>query len=246
MDISISYSGAALAGILSFFSPCVLPLVPFYLCYLAGISMEEFRKERSVNNKLRKKLIFNTVFFSAGVILVFMLMGLAASSIGQLFRQFRPELNIIAAIILSVFALHFLGLLKFSFFYREFRLSSTIAPSKFIGSFLMGLAFGFGWTPCVGPALATVLFIAADKNSMFHGALLLFTYGFFMTIPFMIASFFTKPFLSLIQKNKKFMSYFEKSMGVFLLIFAFLIVSNNMSLISFWLIETFPGFSTLG
>ena len=110
----------------------------------------------------------------------------------------------------------------------------------------MGIAFGFGWTPCVGPALATVLFIAADKNSLFHGALLLFTYGLFMTIPFMLASFFTQPFLSLIQKNKKFMNYFEKSMGVFLLIFAFLILSNNMSLLSFWLIETFPGFSNLG
>ena len=110
----------------------------------------------------------------------------------------------------------------------------------------MGLAFGFGWTPCVGPALATVLFIAADKNSLLHGAFLLFTYGFFMTIPFILASFFTQPFLSVIKRNKKFMNYFEKSMGVFLLIFAFLIVSNNMSVISFWLLETFPSFTVIG
>ena len=246
MEIGISYGGAALAGILSFFSPCVLPLVPFYLCYLAGISMEEFRTEGVFSNKLRKKLTLNTVFFSAGIIFVFMMMGLAASSLGQLFRQYRPELNIIAGAILTIFALHFLGLLKFSFFYREFRVESKISPTKFIGSFLMGLAFGFGWTPCVGPALATVLFIAADKNSLLHGALLLLTYGFFMTIPFILASFFTQPFLSIIQKNKKFMYYFEKSMGVFLLVFAFLIVSNNMSVISFWLLETFPSFTVIG
>ena len=170
-----------------------------------------------------------------------MMMGLVASSLGQLFRQYRPELNVIAGAILTIFALHFLGLLKFSFFYREFRVESKISPTKFIGSFLMGLAFGFGWTPCVGPALATVLFIAADKNSLLHGALLLLTYGFFMTIPFILASFFyTTISINYTKKNKKFMYYFEKSMGVFLLVFAFLIVSNNMSVISFWLLETFP------
>ena len=117
------------AGLISFLSPCVLPLVPFYLCYLAGISMEELRTEGAINDKLRKKLTLNTLFFSAGIIFVFMMMGLAASSIGQLFRQYRPELNIFAGVILTIFALHFLGLLKFSIFYREFRVSSKISVS---------------------------------------------------------------------------------------------------------------------
>ena len=110
----------------------------------------------------------------------------------------------------------------------------------------MGLAFGFGWTPCVGPALAAVLFIAADKDSLLHGALLLVTYGIFMTFPFVLASLFSQPFLSLVQQNRSSIAYLEKSMGIFLLVFAALIASNNMSIISIWLMESFPIFSQIG
>ena len=110
----------------------------------------------------------------------------------------------------------------------------------------MGLAFGFGWTPCVGPALATVLFIAADKDSLLHGALLLLTYGLFMTIPFILASLFSQPFILMVQRNRALMGHLEKIMGVFLLIFAALIASNNVSIISIWLIESFPIFSQIG
>ncbi len=246
MDLSMSYGGAALAGLLSFFSPCVLPLVPFYLCYLAGISMEEFRSEGTVSRNTRKKLLLNTIFFSAGIVTIFMMMGLAASTVGQIFREFRSELSIVAAFILSVFALHFLGLIKFSILYREFRVTSSLTPSGFLGSYIMGLAFGFGWTPCIGPALATVLFIAANKDSLLLGASLLLTYGLFMTTPFILASLFSQPFILLVKRNRIFMGYLEKSMGGFLLIFAGLIASNNMSIISTWLIETFPGFSRIG
>tara|TARA_B100001996_G_scaffold366655_1_gene337571 strand:+ start:262 stop:1002 length:741 start_codon:yes stop_codon:yes gene_type:complete len=246
MDFSISYGGAALAGLLSFFSPCVLPLVPFYLCYLAGITMEEFRNEGAFSNTIRKKLLLNTVFFSLGIVTIFMMMGLAASTIGQIFREYRSELSILAAIILTIFAIHFLGLLKFSFLYREFRISSSLAPSRFLGSYVMGLVFGFGWTPCVGPALAAVLFIAADKDSLLQGALLLATYGIFMTFPFVLASLFSQPFLSLVQRNRSSLAYLEKSMGVFLLVFAALIASNNVSIISIWLMESFPIFAKIG
>lgn len=246
MDLSISYGGAALAGLLAFFSPCILPLVPFYLCYLAGMSIEEFKSEGTLSSKLRRKLTLNAVFFSLGIVTIFMMMGLAASTIGQIFREFQSELSIVAAIILSFFALHFLGVLKFSMLYREFRVTTSLAPSKLLGSYVMGLAFGFGWTPCIGPALATVLFIAADQESIFQGGLLLLTYGLFMTIPFILASLFSQPFILLVQKNRHLMGHFEKSMGVFLLIFAGLIASNNMSIMSIWLIETFPIFSSIG
>jgi len=246
MDFSISYGGAAFAGLLSFFSPCILPLVPFYLCYLAGISMEEFKSSGTISRSLRRKLTLNTIFFSLGIVTIFMMMGLAASTIGQIFREFRSELSILAAIILSLFALHFLGVFKFSLLYREFRITTSLAPSKFLGSYTMGLAFGFGWTPCVGPALAAVLLIAADKENLIQGGLLLLTYGIFMTTPFILASVFSQPFIVLIQKNRSIMRYFEKSMGFFLLLFAGLIASNNMSIISIWLIETFPFFSKIG
>ena len=246
MDLSMSYGGAAFAGLLSFFSPCVLPLVPFYLCYLAGITMEEFRAEGTLSSAIKKKLLLNTIFFSLGIVTVFMMMGLAATTIGQIFREFRLELNILAAVILSIFALHFLGVFKFSMLYREFRVTSSLAPSKFLGSYAMGLAFGFGWTPCVGPALAAVLFIAADKDSLLHGALLLLTYGLFMTIPFILASLFSQPFILMVQRNRALMGHLEKIMGVFLLIFAALIASNNVSIISIWLIESFPIFSQIG
>ena len=246
MDLSIGYGSAALAGLLSFFSPCVLPLVPFYLCYLAGISMEEFRAEGNFSNSIRNKLFLNTIFFSLGIVTIFMMMGLAASTIGQIFRDFRFELSLVAALILGLFGLHFLDFFKLSILYREFRVTSSLAPSRGFGSYVMGLAFGFGWTPCVGPALATVLFIAADKNSLLHGALLLLTYGLFMTAPFMLASFFSKPFIAIVQRNRGFMGYLEKAMGGFLLIFAVLIASNNVSIISIWLIETFPILSKIG
>ena len=246
MDLSISFGGAAIAGLLSFFSPCVLPLVPFYLCYLAGITMEEFKADGRFSTQIKRKLVLNTIFFSLGIVTIFLLMGLAASSIGQLFRDFKTELSWLAAAILSIFALHFLGLFKLSFFQSEFRISTSLTPSKFLGSYIMGLAFGFGWTPCVGPALATVLFIAADTESMMQGGLLLITYGLFMTSPFVVASFFSQAFVAIIQRNRRFMQYFEKSMGVFLLLFAALIASNNMSVISIWLIETFPNLATIG
>ena len=218
MDIGISYGGAALAGILSFFSPCVLPLVPFYLCYLAGISMEEFRTEGVFSNKLRKKLTLNTVFFSAGIIFVFMMMGLAASSLGQLFRQYRPELNVIAGAILTIFALHFLGLLKFSFFYREFRVESKISPTKFIGSFLMGLAFGFGWTPCIGPILGSILALASTEDNINRGILLLFFYSMGLAIPFILSGYLLQKFLVVSKNIKKKMSIIVKTGGILLLV----------------------------
>ncbi len=247
MEFDISYWGAAVAGILSFFSPCVLPIVPFYLCYMAGLSIQELNEEQEISAGAKRRLIFSSVFFSAGVVTIFVLFGMIATSLGQAFRAYQDQLSWVAATVLIVFGFHFLGIFKISFLYREARIdSSGIKPASYAGSYLIGLAFGFGWTPCVGPALAAILYMASQSGSLQHGAGLLFVYGVFMTMPFILAAVFSGPFLRFVQRNRKYMGHMEKIMGGFLILFAVLIVTGSISYIAEFMIETFPAVLSFG
>src|SRR6056297_940943 len=244
--LDISYAGAALAGLLSFFTPCILPMVPFYLCYMAGLSMNELRGDGDIAPGAQKRLVISSVFFALGVTTIFVLLGMGATALGQAFAQWRQPLSYVAAGILLLFGLHFLGVIRIPLLYREARVESTAEPTTIIGAYVMGLAFGFGWTPCVGPALAAILMVASGMGSVAEGALLLMVYGLAMTAPFIVAALFARPFLSWIQSKRKYMGYVEKVMGGMLILFAVLIATDAVNLIADAMIRWFPSFQSIG
>lgn len=244
--LEISVIGAAFAGLLSFFTPCILPMVPFYLCYMAGLSMTELHGNSEFPPGTQQRLLIAAVFFALGVTTIFVLLGMGATAVGGLFGQWKRELSYLAAATLTLFGLHFLGILRIPLLYREARLESHAAPSTIGGAYLMGLAFGFGWTPCVGPTLASILMIAGGMGSIWQGGALLFVYGVGMTLPFIVAALFARPFLGWVQRNRKYLSYTEKAMGGMLIVFAALIATNSVNVIANWMIQAFPGFTELG
>jgi cytochrome c-type biogenesis protein len=244
--LDISYAGAALAGLLSFFTPCILPMVPFYLCYMAGISMSELRDDGAIAPGAQKRLVISAVFFALGVSTIFVLLGMGATALGQTFAQWRQPLSYVAAAILFLFGLHFLGVLRIGLLYREARLESKAEPTTVIGAYVMGLAFGFGWTPCVGPALAAILMVASGMGDIWQGGSLLLVYGLAMTAPFVVAALVAKPFLGWMQRNRRYLGHVEKIMGVMLIVFAILIATNAVNLIADAMIRWFPGFMSLG
>lgn len=244
MLFDISYGGAALAGILSFLSPCVLPLVPFYFCYMAGISMSELRDD-GIAPGAQRRLVISAIFFAMGVTTIFVLLGLGATALGQALRAWMEPLSYVAAAMLFVFGLHFLGVIRIPLLYREARIETETPPTTILGAYLMGLAFGFGWTPCVGPALAGILMIASGQDSLWQGGSLLLVYGLAMTLPFVVASFFATPFLMWMQRNRKYLGYVEKVMGALLIVFAILIATNSVSYIAAFMINNFDWSGTL-
>lgn len=242
----VTYWGAALAGLVAFFTPCILPMVPFYLSYMAGISMSELREEGDIAPGAQKRLVISAVMFALGVTTIFMLLGLGATALGQTFGQWKDTLSYVAAAVIFLFGLHFLGVIRIGFLYREARMESKADPSTVFGAYVMGLAFGFGWTACVGPVLATILMMASGMGELWRGALLLAVFGLGMTTPFVIAALFAKPFLGAMGRFRQYQGTVEKVMGVMLIIFAILIATNSVSIISNWLIEVMPSFQTLG
>lgn len=244
--LDISYLGAAIAGLLSFFTPCVLPMVPFYLCYMAGMSMDALRNDDAIPQNVQRRLVVSAIFFALGVTTIFVLLGMGATAAGQVFAQWRDWLRYAAAAVLFVFGLHFLGLLRISLLYREARMESPVAPTTIIGAYLMGLAFGFGWTPCVGPALAAILMVASGMGDIWRGGALLFVYGVAMTAPFVVAALFARPFLRWLQRNRRYLAYVEKLMGAMLIVFAVLIATNAVNYIAQWMIDVMPAFGNLG
>ncbi|WP_323022072.1 MULTISPECIES: cytochrome c biogenesis CcdA family protein [Pararhodobacter] len=242
----ISFGGAALAGILSFLSPCILPMVPFYLCYMAGLSMAELRSDQGLAPGAQRRLVLSSIAFALGVTSIFMLLGLGATALGQAFIQWKDTLRWVAAAVLLVFGLHFLGVVKIGFLYRQARIESAGSPQSILGSYVMGLAFGFGWTPCVGPALAAILMIASGMGDLVRGTLLLAVYGLAMTLPFVIAALFARPFLGWVGRHRDKLQYVEKVMGVMLIVFAILIATNSLNYIAQWMIETMPWLATIG
>jgi len=246
MDFDPSYLTALTAGLLSFLSPCILPIVPFYLSYMAGISMQELTEDNQISRGAKTRLIFSAVFFAAGVITIFVFIGMLASGFGRALGDYKDYMLYAGAAILVVFGLHFLGVIRIPLLYREARIdTSKVKPASFVGSYLIGLAFGFGWTPCAGPFLATMTMIAMNTDSVFEGGRLFFVYGLAMTSPFILVAFFAGPFLRWVQRHRKAMSYVEKAMGIMLILFAILIATGNVSIISQWLIDYVPALTTL-
>lgn len=244
--LDITFAGAALAGILSFFTPCILPMVPFYLSYMAGISMSELSDDGEISPGAQARMVVSAVFFALGVTTIFVLLGMGATAMGQLFIQWKGVLTYVAGAVLLVFGLHFLGVVRIGLLYRDAHLNSRAQPHNFFGAYVMGLVFGFGWTPCVGPALAAILMIAGGMGDIWQGGALLFVYGVSMTAPFIVAAVFAKPFLRWAQRNKRYMVVVEKVMGAMLILFAALIVTGSVDLIADAMIRWFPAFGRIG
>jgi len=240
----ITYGGAMLAGLLSFLSPCILPMVPFYLSYLAGLSMGEMRAEGGLQPGARGRLVVGATAFALGVTTIFVLLGLGATALGAAFSQYQSQLSYVAAAILLLFGLHFLGVIRIPLLNREARIDSTPAPATLLGAYLMGLAFGFGWTPCAGPALAAILFVASGMGEVWRGGALLLVYGLAMTLPFVIAAAFAQPFLAWLSRHRSIVAWVEKLMGVMLILFAVLIATDSVSHIAQFLLDRFDWSAT--
>ncbi|MEO9902021.1 cytochrome c biogenesis protein CcdA [Nisaea sp.] len=244
MGFDIGIGGAFLAGLASFLTPCILPIVPFYLCYMAGVSMNEL-EERENDGAARRKVVLSAILFSAGVITVFVGLGASASAFGQQLREYFDILRYGAAVVIAAMGLHFLGWVKIPLLYRQARMD-VAAPAGMIGPYLVGLAFAFGWTPCVGPVLAMILFSAGAAETVQQGAFLLFGYGIGMTLPFILAAFFFGPFMEWMKSVRRYVAAVEKGIGAALLVFAILIGTNTVGVIAQWMIDTFPVFGTIG
>jgi cytochrome c-type biogenesis protein len=242
----ITYLGALAAGVLSFFTPCILPMVPFYLSYMAGLSVSELRGPGAVAPGARRRLFLSSVLFALGVSTIFVLLGMGATALGQVFTRYLDPLSWVAAAVLAVFGLHFLGVIRVPILYREARLEGGGRPTSVWGSYVMGLAFGFGWTPCVGPALASILMLASGMGEVWRGGLLLLVYGLGMTAPFVVAALFAGPFLDWAARHRALVGRVEKVMGALLILFAILIVTGGVRWIADAMIRWFPAFTSLG
>ena len=243
--LEVSIVGAFVAGILSFISPCVLPIVPPYLAWLAGMSFDELAAENTGGAR-RRQLIFAALAFVAGFATVFVALGATASVIGRTITQYFDILSVIAGVIIIVMGLHFLGVLRLSMLYREARFQVARKPVGFIGAYVVGLAFAIGWTPCVGPVLAAILIVAGGQDTIGRGTALLLSYSLGMGIPFIVAAIFASPFLSWASRFRHHMHKVEMAMGGLLVLTGILFVTGQMSVLSYWLLETFPVFQTIG
>lgn len=242
----VTYGGAMVAGLLSFLSPCILPIVPFYLCFLAGISMGELQGSQTGNWNSRRRIILATVFFALGIITVFMGLGATATIFGQALRSYFGVLRYVAGGIVILLGMHFIGILRIPLLYRQARIDTQQNPVSLMGAYIVGLAFAFGWTPCVGPVLAAVLFAAGAQETAWQGASLLLVYGLGMTLPFVIAAVFASQFLGFMSRFRKYFGLVEKLMGVLLIMFGLLIITGRINVIANWMLSVFPSFQTLG
>ena len=242
----VSLWSAFLGGLIVFFSPCILPIVPFYLSYMAGTGMAVLGNDGALPDGIRRKAVLSSVMFSAGIITVFVLLGAAAFSVSQAFRVYQDEFRYAAAAIILLIGLHFLGVIKIGFLNRQFQVSAGDTNNmSVLGSYIVGLAFAAGWTPCVGGVLTAVIMTASFEDTALRGVGLLFIFGIGLTLPFVVAAFFIKPFLRFAARFRRHLGMVEKLMGGLMIIFALLLLTNSVNGIANWMIETFPVFTNI-
>ena len=240
-DVQI-YLGVALAGLVSFLSPCVLPLVPPYLGFLGGTTIDEFTAEGGVPTHVWRRVILASVLFVLGFTTVFVGLGAGASYFGQLIQSYKRDLEIAAGLVIILFGLHFVGIFRVAMFYADTRYHGSHPHGvSYIGAYVIGLAFAFGWTPCIGPVLATVLALAANEGSLATGVKLLFVYSLGLGIPFILAAVAVQPFLSFMQRFRRHLDKVEKVMGVVLIITGILFLTGSINWFGSWMLDTFPG-----
>jgi cytochrome c-type biogenesis protein len=244
MTPDLTILAALAAGALSFLSPCVLPLVPPYLVYLAGASLERLA-DAEPEPRVRRDTVFAALLFVAGFSTVFILLGASASVIGSLVRAYSHALSIAAGLAIIVMGLHFLGLTPIALLAREKRVHIA-KPVGLWGAYAMGLAFAFGWTPCIGPILAAILAVAASEATVTKGAGLLAVYSAGLGIPFLLAAFAVEPFAAFLARFRRHLALMEKAMGGLLVLTGIAFLSGWVTQASFWLLEAFPVLGRIG
>lgn len=240
-DLSIPY--VAFAGLLSFLSPCVLPLVPPYLSYLAGTTLDEWTDESAKG--INRRALAAALAFVLGFSTVFVLLGAGASVIGGFLRQNSVEIGWIAGAVIILMGLHFIGIIRIPLLAREARLNVE-KPAGVAGAYIMGLAFAFGWSPCIGPVLGSVFAVAGSEASVARGMFLLAVYSAGLGIPFLLAALMMGPFVRLMKRFRHHMGKVEKVMGVFLVLTGIAFMTGTFTAMGTWLLDAFPALGKLG
>ncbi|MBJ2151859.1 cytochrome c biogenesis CcdA family protein [Paracoccus sp. IB05] len=229
---------ALIAGVLSFLSPCVLPVVPPYLAYMGGISVGEMKEGRA-----RRRILVPALFFVLGLSVIFLLLGFTMSAFGAFFLQNQVMFARVAGVVIFIFGLHFTGIIRIPILDREARLDAGDQGGSAFGAFLLGLAFAAGWTPCIGPQLGTILSLAAQEGSVSRGTFLLGVYAVGLGLPFLISALFIERAMGVMNRLKRHMKWIERAMGGLLLIVGTMMVTGAFTDFSWWLLNIFE---TLG
>jgi cytochrome c-type biogenesis protein len=237
--------GVAFAGLVSFLSPCVLPLVPPYLGYLGGTTIDQIGSKGDVDPQVWRRVVLASVFFVLGFTTVFVGFGAGASALGQWIQSHKHELSIAAGLVIIVFGLHFLGILRVPLLYREARMHVNAAGASLAGAYVMGLAFAFGWTPCIGPVLATVLALAANEASLGAGVRLLAVYSLGLGIPFILAAVAIRPFMRFLNRFRRHLGRVEMVMGLLLVATGILMLTGGLNWFGTWMIENVPALTRI-
>lgn len=233
---------ALAAGMISFISPCVLPIVPAYLAYISGMSFREFSESRQ-----RRQIVLLALCFVLGLSVVFLLLGAAASTLGAYLLAHQILLARVAGIVIIIFGLHFLGVFSMPWLDREWRVNAEMAKGgSLIGAFVLGLAFAFGWTPCIGPILGAVLSLAAQEESVGRGSAQLMAYAVGLGLPFVLAAAFIDRATRAMNRIKDWMPIIEKGTGLLLFGVGVLLITGGFASVSYWLLETLPMLERVG
>ena len=241
MDTSnVSFFGAFIAGLFSFLSPCVLPLIPSFITYITGLSFSEIQAEHPTH-EVRKQTILHTLLFIAGFTFVFVLLGASATFIGGFLQEHMDIIRKVGGVLIIIFGVHVTGLVPINLLLGEKRVTVHRKPAGYLGSFVVGVAFAAGWTPCIGPILASILMVAATEGTVSRGVLLLFIYSMGLAIPFFLSSLAMHQFLTVFNRFKKHIRIFEIVTGVFLIIVGVMIFSNYLSVLSRFSMRWFGG-----
>lgn len=235
---------ALLAGVLSFLSPCVLPVVPPYLAYMSGMSMREMTTGEGEGRT--KSAVLPATYFVLGLSTVFLFLGFTASSLGRLFLEYRNEFAMAAGVVVTVMGLHFLGLFRLPFLMREARIDPGDRGGSAFGAYVLGLAFAFGWTPCIGPVLGMILTLSAAEETVARGTGLMAVYALGLGLPFLLSAVFITRSMTLMSRIKRHLGVIEKLMGVLLVLVGLALITGAFADFSFWLLEAFPIFQRLG
>jgi|SRR6478736_2720847 len=244
MTPNVTFLAALFAGLVSFLSPCVLPLVPPYLVYLAGASLQRLAGAEH-ERRARREAVLAAALFVCGFSTVFVALGASASAIGAVIRAYSAELAIAAGVIIIVMGLHFLGVFRIGVLLQEKRMEMA-KPVGLWGAYVMGVAFAFDWTPCIGPILAAILAVAASEQTVTKGAGLLAVYSMGLGIPFLLAAFVIEPFAGFLARFRRHLMQVERVMGGLLVLTGIAFLTGFVSQASFWLLDAFPVLGKIG